>query len=238
MNENKPIISERIKNLRKEKGITQEQLAEILGLNAKSSIANYESGANSPSDEVKKKMCDFFGCSMDYLMGLSSHVNPKEELENELSKFNLTEDEYYDAINCFMSNDINGLSFIILFANESDVKTKEYKVLLTILSYVSDYIANIHLPNDKTSIDPMVRGKFERELERAYSPAKRLLLSLDKSKIIHNYNINTHERDFIADTPEVRAIARDVAKLKPEKKELFKNLLKQMSDEADEANKE
>ena len=39
------------------------------------------------------------------------------------------------------------------------------------------------------------------------------------------------------DTPEVRAIARDVAKLKPEKKELFKNLLKQMSDEADEANK-
>lgn len=38
-------------------------------------------------------------------------------------------------------------------------------------------------------------------------------------------------------TPEIRAIARDVAKLKPEKKELFKNLLKQMSDEADEANK-
>lgn len=36
-------------------------------------------------------------------------------------------------------------------------------------------------------------------------------------------------------TPEIRAIARDVAKLKPEKKELFKNLLKQMSDEADEA---
>lgn len=39
------------------------------------------------------------------------------------------------------------------------------------------------------------------------------------------------------DTPEIRAIARDVAKLKPEKKELFKNLLKQMSDEANEASK-
>ena len=38
-------------------------------------------------------------------------------------------------------------------------------------------------------------------------------------------------------TQEIRAIARDVAKLKPEKKELFKNLLKQMSDEADEASK-
>lgn len=39
------------------------------------------------------------------------------------------------------------------------------------------------------------------------------------------------------DTPEIRAIARDVAKLKPEKKELFKNLLKQMSDEANEVSK-
>lgn len=69
MNEDKPIISERIKSLRKEKKLTQEQLAEVLGLNAKSSIANYESGANSPSDDIKKKMCELFNCSMDYLMG-------------------------------------------------------------------------------------------------------------------------------------------------------------------------
>ena len=58
MNENKPIIAERIKYLRKEKGYTQEQLAEMLGLNAKSSVANYESGANSPSDDIKLKLCD------------------------------------------------------------------------------------------------------------------------------------------------------------------------------------
>lgn len=81
MNENKPIIAERIKSLRKEKGLTQEQLAEILGLNAKSSIANYESGANSPSDEVKKKMCEIFGCSMDYLMGKTEYKTNDEMLE-------------------------------------------------------------------------------------------------------------------------------------------------------------
>jgi len=71
MNQNKPIIAERIKNLRKEKGLTQEQLAQILGLNAKSSIANYESGANSPSDDIKNKMCEIFNCTMDYLIGKS-----------------------------------------------------------------------------------------------------------------------------------------------------------------------
>ena len=50
-------------------------------------------------------------------------------------------------------------------------------------------------------------------------------------------NSISNETNADEDTLEIRAIARDVAKLKPEKKELFKNLLKQMSDEADEANK-
>lgn len=57
------------------------------------------------------------------------------------------------------------------------------------------------------------------------------LLCKTDIKKINNENIITD------DTNEIRAIARDVAKLKPEKKELFKNLLKQMSDEANEANK-
>lgn len=188
MNEEKSILAARINQMRKELNLTQEELAFKLGLKGKSSIANYESGKITPSDEIKIKMCEIFNCSMDYLMGLSSHVNPKEELEKELYKFDLTEDEYYDAINCFMKNDVRGLSFIMLFADEKMVETKEYTVLLTILSYVSDYISNIHLPNDKTSIDPLVRQNFEIELEKAYMPAKRLLLSLDKRKVIHNYN--------------------------------------------------
>ena len=85
MIEEKPIIAERIKFLRKEKCYTQEQLAELLGLNAKSSIANYESGANAPSDEIKSKMCELFGCSMDYLMGKSNFRTNAEELTNYLN---------------------------------------------------------------------------------------------------------------------------------------------------------
>lgn len=82
MNKNKPIIAERIKYLRKEKGYTQEQLAEILGLNAKSSVANYESGANSPSDDIKLKLCEIFDCSMDYLIGKSNLKVPLSLYEN------------------------------------------------------------------------------------------------------------------------------------------------------------
>ena len=68
-------MPERIKELRKENGYTQEDLAKKLHLNAKSSIANYESGSNSPSDEIKLKLCGIFNCSMDYLMGETDYKN-------------------------------------------------------------------------------------------------------------------------------------------------------------------
>ena len=61
-------IQERIKELRLENGYTQEELAKLLGLNSKSNIANYESGANSPSDKIKFKMCKIFNCTADKLL--------------------------------------------------------------------------------------------------------------------------------------------------------------------------
>ena len=67
----KRTIANRIKALRKSHNLTQEELAEKLGLKNKSSIANYESGKMAPCDEVKIKLCNLFNCSVDYLMGLS-----------------------------------------------------------------------------------------------------------------------------------------------------------------------
>ena len=74
-------IKDRIKELRKEKGLTQEELAKMLGLSAKSNIANYENGANAPSDEVKLKMCEIFNCSMDYLMGKTEYKTTNEMVD-------------------------------------------------------------------------------------------------------------------------------------------------------------
>ena len=70
MNEDEmKLIGKRIKQLRLELNLTQEELAQkIVSVRGKSSIANYESGSNLPSDEVKMKMCEIFNCSLDYLM--------------------------------------------------------------------------------------------------------------------------------------------------------------------------
>lgn len=77
---NKNILSIRIKELRNASRLTQEELAEKLGLNNKSSIANYESGYSTPSDAIKLKMCEVFNCSMDYLMGKTLFKTVDEKL--------------------------------------------------------------------------------------------------------------------------------------------------------------
>lgn len=48
---------------------------------------------------------------------------------------------------------------------------------------------------------------------------------------------NTSQENNTNDTPEIRALARGISKLNPEKQDLVKKLIKQMSDVADEENK-
>ncbi len=74
----KIIVGNRIKMLRKELKLTQEELALKLGLKGKSSIANYEKGTISPSDDIKLQMAKLFHCSIDYLMGLSDDRNSQK----------------------------------------------------------------------------------------------------------------------------------------------------------------
>lgn len=58
----------RVKELRKQKHITQEELGKVLDIQ-KAAISKYENGRAEPSTEVLKKMSAYFGVSIDYLLG-------------------------------------------------------------------------------------------------------------------------------------------------------------------------
>jgi transcriptional regulator with XRE-family HTH domain len=60
----------RIKQLRSELDLTQEELSKKLGL-SKSIIGLYESDTRKPSFEVLEKLSNIFDCSVDYFMGIS-----------------------------------------------------------------------------------------------------------------------------------------------------------------------
>lgn len=126
-------IQERIKELRLEKGYTQEELANLLGLNSKSNIANYENGANSPSDKIKLKLCKIFNCSMDYLMGKSN--------------FKTVQDELQDFKDTFSSIGINPDVIDAVLYQNNDLSEEENEILDQLLEYSSNSFKNGNIKN-------------------------------------------------------------------------------------------
>ena len=54
---------EKIRQLRQKMGLSQETLASMVGA-SKEAICCYELGERIPRDEIKIKLCDFFGVTL------------------------------------------------------------------------------------------------------------------------------------------------------------------------------
>ena len=62
-------LGERLQKLRKERRLSQKELAKVLGVSA-GIISNYESSERTPSLENLIALATFYRCSTDYLLGL------------------------------------------------------------------------------------------------------------------------------------------------------------------------
>ncbi|OUM95311.1 MAG: XRE family transcriptional regulator [Thermobacillus sp. ZCTH02-B1] len=96
------MIGERLRQLRKAKGMTQEQVAAYLNA-AKSTVSQYENNVNEPDLKTLVKLADLFGVSVDYLFGREPAARADKTDRNggnadksrwpQLLKENLTEEE-------------------------------------------------------------------------------------------------------------------------------------------------
>lgn len=62
------MFGDRLKELREEKGLTQEKLGDFVNL-TKANISKYESGKLEPNLDTINLLADFFSVSTDYLFG-------------------------------------------------------------------------------------------------------------------------------------------------------------------------
>lgn len=65
-------IAENIRKFRKERGLTQEQLAEALGVTV-GAVSKWELGASVPDISLIVELADFFEVSVDVLLGYAWH---------------------------------------------------------------------------------------------------------------------------------------------------------------------
>jgi len=68
-------FSERMRELRKEKGISLEKLAEMMGT-TKATLSRYENSKRIPNIEFVEELAKIFDVSVDYLLGRTDVRNP------------------------------------------------------------------------------------------------------------------------------------------------------------------
>lgn len=70
----------RLKELRKEKGLTLDEIQSEIGIN-RGTYNNYENGKTEPKPETWQALADFFGVSVPYLQGKISYkaLDPLEK---------------------------------------------------------------------------------------------------------------------------------------------------------------
>ncbi len=69
------MIGERLIYLRKEKGLTQKRLSEILFINYRT-YSGYERNEIEASDDFKIQLAKFYNVSVDYLLGIIDEPRP------------------------------------------------------------------------------------------------------------------------------------------------------------------
>lgn len=92
-------MQNRLKQLRKEKGLLLEQVGKAVGL-ATNTISRYETGKREPKLETWQKLANFFNVPVDYLLGIS-----KDRSTLTIDDLNSEEQEAYERITDMLSQE-------------------------------------------------------------------------------------------------------------------------------------
>lgn len=128
-------FSLRLKELREKKQISQKQLAIDLGVGV-GSVGMWESSDRTPPAKKLKVIADYFGVSIDYLLGIDNEPKPTDENKKEIIErpaFDLSDKQLVDLMKLYkVMTEIQKahvLGYIIAYLEREGVNVK------TVLGY-------------------------------------------------------------------------------------------------------
>lgn len=103
------MFSDRLKELRKEKGLTQAELAQSIGISTPT-VVMWENGKRKPQFEMLNKLYDVFGDRFPYLIGSIEYPAPGSGSESENVQSNgwVVQEEYEDTVRKYVLLDESG----------------------------------------------------------------------------------------------------------------------------------
>lgn len=175
----------RLKILREEKGLYQIDVAKELNITSQA-YGLYESEKRDMGINTILKLADFFNVSTDYLLGRTTIRNPKEYLEEHLSQYKLTSQEYDEIIGDL----INNRRFDLFLLDIDNAPTRKQEIHSDILRVYFDYLSSSGIAYTEENFDPEKAQKEQEPIDNFFI---ELLKSLDKNKIIVDGNSNIDE---------------------------------------------
>ena len=103
------MFSDRLKELRKEKGLTQAELAGVLGISTPT-VVMWENDKRKPHFDMLGKLYDVFGERFPYLIGSIDYPAPGEVVETETASSEgwVVQEKYEDAVRKYVLLDEEG----------------------------------------------------------------------------------------------------------------------------------
>ncbi len=126
------MFAERLKALRTEKGLTQVELAEKLGV-SKGTVGMWETGKRMPSFETLDDMTSIFDKRMDYILGYSDDGSSPILTDKEINQLGLwmIEDDYTELVYKLLSLDHHGQRAVESLIKEELRRCKAQKTMMT-----------------------------------------------------------------------------------------------------------
>ena len=117
-------INEQIVSLRKQKGVTQGELADVLGV-SNQSVSKWESGQCCPDIQLLPELAKYFDVSMDELMGIEKPQNSSAEMQWSENKQNINDSLLERAMEYLGKHSLISTSVLQRKLNISYLKAKE-----------------------------------------------------------------------------------------------------------------
>ncbi len=231
------MFSNRLKELRQEKGLIQEHFAQELNV-SKGAVAMWETGKRMPDSEMLKTIAKFFSVSVDYLLGESKFRNNEELIKyNEDSAKWCVNDPYFEV-----AFDFAGL--LVPIRNEQGVSLPE---LGKVIGASEEQMQDI-----EDGVLPITYEQAEKLCEHLGTDVSQVLFDnqlyadevpeeyhdnvkaweLEKKKLEKDTEASASEPHQNISNPDILMIARAGQKMTPEQAENLRKYAQYMFPEA------
>ncbi len=139
------MFADRLKKIRAEKGMTQVQLAEALGV-SKGTIAMWETGKREPNFETLNELSEIFDKRIDYILGYSNDTSSPKMTEEEIEQLGLwaAEESFQETITAYLRLDEYGKDAVESLIRAEMARCREQDTLFP----ASDFSVTIRLKKD------------------------------------------------------------------------------------------